>query len=350
VAGGLAAAGLLAARRQRLALAGRAAEIERRAVAGLGVPASSTMRTGDGVSLHAIEAGPEDGPLALLLHGFPDCWYGWSRQIPALVGMGYRVVALDQRGYNLSEKPRDVSAYGLDRLTADIVAVLHDLGRQKAVVVGHDWGGIVAWRLAMDYPQAVDRLIILNAPHPRAIAREMKKGGLQRLRSSYILFFQLPWLPEALLTMSPRATARFMFEDVGTQSSFLTDEDVEILAAAMAQPGAMTGALNWYRAAAHFPPARRTSDIQQPTLVLWGTADPALGIELTEGLGSWVPALRLRYFPGVGHWVHLEAAAAVSEEIAAFLAGAWQEDPAAGEGEPHGSTTDFREAGASFPG
>jgi len=331
VAGGLAGAWLRARHRQRLALAGRAGEIGWRAMEGLAVPVRSTTQDGDGVRLHAVEAGPEDGPLALLLHGFPDCWFGWSRQIPALVGMGYRVVALDQRGYNLSDKPRELGEYGLDRLTADLLAVLRNLGREKAVVIGHDWGGVVAWRLAMDYPEVVDRLVILNAPHPRAMAREMKKGGMQRLRSSYILFFQLPWLPEALLTLSPRATARLFFQQLGTQGDVLTGEELEVLAAAIAQPGAMTAALNWYRAAVRFPPARRTSDIQLPTLVVWGTADPALGVELTEGLDAWVPRLRLRHLPDVGHWVHLEAAAGVNEELAAFLAAPWREGAAAGE-------------------
>ena len=279
-----------------------------------------------------MEAGPEDGPLALLLHGFPDCWYGWARQIPALTGMGYRVVALDQRGYNLSDKPRKLAAYGLDRLTADVVAALRHLGHERAVVVGHDWGGVVAWRLAMDYPQVVDRLIILNAPHPRAMAREMKRGWAQRLRSTYALFFQIPWLPETLLTFSTLDTARLFFRQLGTRSDVLSDEDLEILATALAQPGAMTSALNWYRAVLHFPPARHSAEVRQPTLLLWGTADPALGIELTEGLGAWVPNLRLRYFPGVGHWVHVEAAAEVNDEIAAFLVAAGSEVQPAGEG------------------
>ena len=331
VAGGFAAAWLWDRRRQRQALAGRAAEITRRAMERLEVPARSVTVAGEGVRLHAVEAGPEDGPLALLLHGFPDCWYGWLRQIPALARMGYRVVALDQRGYNLSDKPREVAAYGLDRLTADVLAVLRDLDREKAVVIGHDWGGVVAWRLAMDYPEVVDRLVILNAPHPRAMAREMKSSWLQRLRSAYALFFQLPWLPEALLTLSPRATAHLSFVQLGTQSAAFAEEDLEILTVAMAQPGAMAAALNWYRAAVRYPPARRTADIHRPTLVLWGTADPALGIELTEGMGAWVPGLWLRYFPGVGHWVHWEAAADVNEQIAAFLTAAWQEVPAAVE-------------------
>lgn len=329
VAGGVAAAWLWKGRQQRLALADRAGHIADRAMQALEPPVRSRMLAGDGVRLHAVEAGPEDRPLALLLHGFPDCWYGWARQIPALVQMGYRVVALDQRGYNLSDKPGEVADYGLDHLTSDVLAVLRDLGRQKAVIIGHDWGGIVAWRLAMDHPEVVDRLVILNAPHPRAMAREMRKGWMQRLRSIYVLFFQLPWLPEVLLTLSPRATARAFFQKLATRSASFAAEDVEVLAAAIAQPGAMSAALNWYRAAVRFPPARRTADIHRPTLLVWGTADPALGIELTEGVGAWVPRLWLRYFPGMGHWVHWEAAAGVNEQIAAFLAADWQESPGA---------------------
>jgi epoxide hydrolase 4 len=331
LAGGLAAAWLWAEHKQRWALIRQAGEMERRAVERLGVPARSAMLPGDGLRLHAVEAGPQDGPLALLLHGFPDCWYGWAGQIPLLARMGYRVVALDQRGYNLSDKPRQVAAYGLDRLTADLLAVLRDLGREKATVIGHDWGGVVAWRLAMDHPEVVERLVILNAPHPRAMAREMSRGWGQRLRSAYAFFFQLPWLPEALLSLSPQATARLFFRHLGTRSHVFSGEDLQVLAAALAQPGAVTAGLNWYRAAVRFPPARRTAEIRRPTLVLWGTADPALGVELTEGLSEWVPGLWLRYFPGVGHWVHWEAAAGVNEQLAAFLTAGWPEEPAGSE-------------------
>ncbi|MBN1657209.1 MAG: alpha/beta hydrolase [Anaerolineae bacterium] len=313
-------AGLLWQRRRRLALASQAGKLAQATVNDLDVRAERTLLPGSGVQLHTVLAGPPDGRLVLLLHGFPDCWYGWHHQIPALARAGYRVAVPDQRGYNLSEKPAGVEAYKVDLLTADVAALIRALGHERAAIVGHDWGGFVAWRLAMDYPHLVEQLAILNAPHPRAVARALKgRDWAQALRSWYIALFQLPWLADALFGFSPRATARFVFRAYGARRDAFTEEDLEILAAALAQPGAMTAMIHWYRASFRYPPARRGADIHAPTLVLWGEEDPALGKELTYGLEKWVPDLRLHYLPHVGHWVQSEAAGDVNDHLLTFL-------------------------------
>jgi pimeloyl-ACP methyl ester carboxylesterase len=306
-------------RERRLALARRVDEVTQQAVQKLAVPAESMFVSVDGQRLHVVVAGPEDGPLAILLHGFPECWYSWRKQIPALAQAGYRVVAPDQRGYNLSDKPRGVHHYQLDRLTADIMGLLHALGQERAMVVAHDWGGAAAWRLAMDYPNVVEKLVVMNAPHPVAFARELARGWSQRFRSWYMLFFQIPWLPETLLTLSPLATARLFFRGTAVREGAFSDNDLEVMAAALAQPGAMQSMVHWYRAALRYPPARRTQVIDAPTLLIWGEDDVALGKSLTYGLERWVSNLTVHYVPRCGHWVQNEAPEETNGRLLAFL-------------------------------
>jgi pimeloyl-ACP methyl ester carboxylesterase len=307
--------------RRRLALARRAGDLAQHTVNSLDVPAERTLLPGAGVQLHTLLAGPEDGPLVVLLHGFPDCWYGWHHQIPALARAGYRVAVPDQRGYNLSEKPSGIASYRIELLIADVASLVHALGRDRAAIVGHDWGGVVAWRLAMDNPGIVERLAILNAPHPRAFARALQHDRSQQLRSWYVALFQIPWLPDALLGLAPGATARFVFRTFGTSQPAFTDRDLEILAAALAQPGAMTAMIHWYRAAYRYPLTGAAPDVHRPTLILWGEEDPALGVELTQGLDDWVHDLQLQTLPGAGHWIQSEAPDEVNHRLLAFLAG-----------------------------
>ena len=310
--------GVVWQRGRRLALADRAGELAQRAVNDMDVHAERTMLPGDGVELHTVLAGPEEGRLVVLLHGFPDCWYGWHHQIPALAGAGYRVAVPDQRGYNLSERPAGIEAYKVDNLTADVVSLIRALGRERAIVVGHDWGGMVAWRLAMDYPQVVERLAILNAPHPRAMARALKHDWSQRLRSWYIALFQVPWLADALFGFWPRGTAEFVFRTYGARRDAFTDHDLEVQAAAIAQPGAMTSMINWYRAATRYR-AGHSADIDTATMVLWGEEDPALGKALTYGLEKWVHTLQMHYLPHTGHWIQNEAPDAVNDYLLTFF-------------------------------
>lgn len=272
----------------------------------------------EGVHLHAVVSGPETGPLVVLLHGFPEFWHSWRRQIPVLAEAGFRVVAPDQRGYNLSDKPSGIHAYRLDALTADVAAILDWAGRERAVVVGHDWGGAVAWRFAMDYPHRVERLVVMNAPHPVAFARELRRWP-QRRRSWYMFYFQIPWLPQTLFSLSPMGTARLFFRKAAYRKNAFSDEDLRAFATALAQPGAMRAMIHWYRAAFRYPPAQRVRPIEAPALLIWGVQDIALGVELTRGLEKWVPNLTVRYIQDCGHWVQNEATDEVNAALLAFL-------------------------------
>lgn len=154
----------------------------------------------NGLRFHVAMAGPADGPLVVLLHGFPEFWYGWRNQLSPLAEAGFRVWAPDQRGYNLSDKPRGVAAYAIGHLAADVAALIQTAGRERAIVVGHDWGGAVTWHLAEHFPERVERAVVVNVPHPTVMLHHLKRNPRQLWRSWYMFFFQLPWLPERLLT------------------------------------------------------------------------------------------------------------------------------------------------------
>ena len=289
-------------------------------------------RLATGVTLRYVEAGR--GPLVLLLHGFPDFSYGWRYQLPALAAAGFRAVAPDLRGYNRSSKPPGTSAYDLPLLAADVGALVPALGEERAAaVVGHDWGGVIAWHVAERAPERLARLVILNAPHPAAFARELRTPG-QLARSLYVLFFQLPGVPELVLraggSYAPLLDA---MRRMVRRPDALTAADLDRHRAALAQPRALTSALNYYRAfgrrvarqglgrGLERREAGTVPQVAAPTLVLWGDQDPALSPRLTEGLDRWVPRLRVRHFPEAGHWVHLDAHEAVNREIVDWLRG-----------------------------
>ncbi|MCJ7623227.1 MAG: alpha/beta hydrolase [Anaerolineaceae bacterium] len=268
---------------------------------------------------HAVVAGPRDGRLLVLLHGFPEHWYSWRSQIPPLAEAGYHVVAYDQRGYNRSDKPRGVSAYTSDELSADIMGIIHALGYETAVIVGHDWGGAIAWSFAMHYPDATERLIVMNAPHPKAMQRELQAGWEQRRMSWYMLFFQIPIIPEALLTFSPPKTAQFFFEKTAVCPGAFSSAELDTMAVALAQPSAMTAMLNWYRAMLLRPSSKPLQSIDAPALLIWGEGDMALSKGLTYGLDDWISDLQVRYISECGHWVQNEAPGEVNKMILEFL-------------------------------
>ncbi|MCH8025455.1 MAG: alpha/beta hydrolase [Chloroflexi bacterium] len=275
----------------------------------------------NGVRLHYVEQG--DGPLVVLLHGFPEFWYSWRHQIPALADAGFRVIAPDQRGYNTSEKPPGVRSYRIEALVDDVAALILQTGESRAVVVGHDWGGAVAWMVPMLRPEVVHKLIVLNAPHPRAFQREMRTVG-QLLKSWYILFFQLPFLPEIALRLGKyRAIERQLRREPKRPRAF-SDEDIAAYKEAIAQPGALTAAINYYRATFRRNPAealRMLRQIDSPTLLIWGEDDPYLGIKLTEGLVEWVPDIRVERIANASHWVQVDAAERVNQLMIDFLGG-----------------------------
>ncbi len=255
------------------------------------------------VRLHYVEAG--EGPLVLLLHGFPQFWYEWRHQIPALVEAGFRVVAPDMRGYNLSDKPPGVRAYRVQVLAHDVERLILACGEQTAAVVGHDWGAIVAWFAAMRYPERVERLAILNVPHP---ARFM--DGLlspqQLLRSSYVFFFQIPRLPEEVIRAGDFALLRSVLRGDPVRPEAFTSEDIERYVRAMARPGALTATLNYYRALLRHPRETQAllKRIEAPVLVIWGEKDRALSRWLADPPPLWVPnLLRVERLPEASHWV-----------------------------------------------
>jgi epoxide hydrolase 4 len=281
----------------------------------------------DGVRLHYAEAG--EGPLVVLLHGFPEFWYSWRHQIPALADAGFRAVAVDMRGYNVSSKPRGVRAYRGEALAGDVRALIRALGEERAHVVGHDWGALVAWETAMRHPEVVERLAILNVPHPARMLEGLRTAR-QLKRSWYVFFFQLPWLPEAAFRARDFEFPRRMLREDTVNPDAFTPADVERFVEAWAQPGALTASINYYRAAFRHSGAlwdmlRRRSGalepVRAPTLVIWGEQDSALGSELAEPDRRWVPDLRVERLPDASHWVQNDVPERVNELLTGFLAG-----------------------------
>ena len=277
-------------------------------------------RPAAGVMLDCLEAGPGDGPLVFLLHGFPELAWSWETQIAALARAGFHVVAPDQRGYGESDKPRGVGAYRLDVLAHDIAALASDIGRERFDVVGHDWGGVVAWRLAFSEPDRVRRLAILNAPHPLAFATYLTRHPAQVRRSAYIGLFQLPVIPEAVL-----GAADFLVLARSLQSSsregVFGEAELARYRHAWRQPGAMTAMLDWYRAIRRTPPEVASVRVAAPTLILWGLGDEYLEAGLAEASLAYCDDGRLETLASAGHWLVHEEPAAVSHALTGFLTG-----------------------------
>jgi pimeloyl-ACP methyl ester carboxylesterase len=267
------------------------------------------------IRLHWVEQGT--GPLVVLLHGFPEFWYAWRHQIPALAAAGFRVVAPDLRGYNLSERPEGIESYAMEKVAGDVAALIGHLGAERATVAGHDWGGVAAWWLAMLRPELLERLVIVNAPHPRAFAREMKKPR-QLLKAWYAMFFQLPVLPEAALRAKDFRALHGIFRGESVRKDAFTREDVRLYKQAAAQPGALTAMLNYYRAARKVK-RPKMARIDTPTLVIWGEKDQALVVENSEGLEESVPNVRVVRLPEASHWVLAECPDRANELMIEFL-------------------------------
>lgn len=271
------------------------------------------------VRLHYVEAG--EGPLVILLHGFPDFWYSWRNQIPALVGAGYRVVAPDMRGYNLSDKPREVASYRAAMVAADVAGLIHACRAERAVVVGHDWGAAIAWQFAMLYPAMLERLVILNVPHPMRMLHALRTPR-QLLRSWYIFFFQLPWLPEAAIRAGNYLLLRQVLRADPVRRDAFTPVDIERYVAAAAQPGALTGAINYYRALFRQSPPAALAQIRRidaSVLVIWGEKDRYLGSELAQPSPRWAPRARVERLPNASHWVHLDQPELVNQLLLEFF-------------------------------
>jgi pimeloyl-ACP methyl ester carboxylesterase len=271
------------------------------------------------VRLNVATAGPEDGPLVVLLHGFPEFWYGWRSQIPALAGAGFRVVAPDQRGYHRSDKPRGLAPYRIDRLANDIGELIAAQGRSRAMVVGHDWGGAVAWWLAIRHPSVVERLAVLNMPHPAVMFHHLMTNPKQVRRSWYIFFFLLPGQAERAIESSDGVRLARVLAKTANPGSF-SDEDLAVYRAAWREPDALRGMLAWYRAAAMEQPFRILDRrIAAPTLLLWGTQDQALGEEMAEPSIARCDRGRLITIEDATHWVHHDQPARVNQLLLEHL-------------------------------
>lgn len=270
------------------------------------------------VTLHAVVFGPRDGPVAVLLHGFPEFWYGWRKQIEPLAAAGFRVVVPDQRGYNLSSKPSGVAAYALPRLVSDIIAIADHLGQQRIFLAGHDWGAAVAWSAALLHPKRIAKLAILNVPHPSVMRRYVYTRFRQTLRSWYIFFFQLPWLPESLLTAFNFRFAERALLGSSRPGTFSAD-DLSQYRAAWSQPGALTGMVNWYRAAmrCHIPFKDRT--VRVPTRILWGERDRFLMEEMAHESLRYCANGELFTFAEASHWLQHEEPEKVSDMLVKFF-------------------------------
>ncbi|MDB5338289.1 MAG: Soluble epoxide hydrolase [Planctomycetaceae bacterium] len=263
-------------------------------------------------------AGKASQPVVILLHGFPDLWQGWHFQIGPLVAAGYRVLAPNQRGYGATTKPKGILSYGIDELANDVIAFADSQGCQTFCLVGHDWGGIVAWWVAARFPDRVTRLVILNAPHPGIFFSYLLRHPGQVLRSWYIGFFQLPLLPEAILSA---ANYSILFQSLKntSQQGVFDESDRKYLVAGWLQPGALTAMIDYYRAAARKSSNSLQQRIRNPTLILWGMHDSALQPGLAEVSLKLCENGRIVWLAHASHWIQREDPECVNHEILAFI-------------------------------
>jgi epoxide hydrolase 4 len=284
----------------------------------------------DGLRLHYAATGEADRPLILFLHGFPEFWYAWKNQLEEFGG-DFLAVAPDLRGFNLSDKPAEVEAYRAKHLVADIAALARHFGKQRLTLVAHDWGGAVAWGFAAAFPHLVERLVIINSPHPAIFQRDLAGNPAQQAASSYMNFFRLP-KAEQILSEDNYARMFAMLLGRGGKS-WLSENDRAAYLAAWSQPGALTGGLNYYRASPLHPPTDTDPGaanvkfdpamvtVKVPTLVIWGLSDPALLPCNLDGLEDYVADLHIMGVEDASHWIVHEQAELVNRAIRDFLKG-----------------------------
>ena len=266
-----------------------------------------------GLNIHFVEAG--DGPPVVLLHGFPEFWFSWRKQIPALAAGGFRAIAADLPGYNESAKPEDAASYSMPALAAKIAAFMRSVAGGPCRLVGHDWGGFVAWFVAMAHPDAVERLVILNAPHPLALRREMQHLN-QKLRMSYQLLLRPRRFSELLM----RAFNFLFLRLVLTRNGKFTNDEIERYVEVWRRDGALTAMANYYRAVGRSAGVRQMMrTIAVPVLMIWGDRDPVFSLATTERYEEWAPNLRVEHIPTARHFVQADAPERVNELLLAFL-------------------------------
>ncbi|HXZ85489.1 MAG TPA: alpha/beta hydrolase [Myxococcota bacterium] len=282
-------------------------------------PAASLRIDANGLRFHVLEAGSGDR-LALLLHGFPELAFSWRHQLPVLAQEGWRAWAVDLRGYGESDRPVGRDEYAIEKLLDDVAALIDASGARETWLIGHDWGGVIAWLFAMRRLRPLARLTVMNLPHPACFERALRHGLRQRLRSWYVLFFQLPWLPEKLLGAGGARMIGRAFSDMAVHKERFPEELLDVYRRAALAPGALTAMVNYYRAIVSGGGARRQRSlgypkIDVPTLVIWGERDTALGVETLEGTDEFVTQLTLHRLPDASHWVQQDA----PDEVNALL-------------------------------
>ena len=274
---------------------------------------------GQNLILDAVATGPADGAVVLLLHGFPQSSHEWRHQLPVLAEAGYRVVAPDQRGYSAQARPAAVDAYHVDHLVADVLAIVDHVGGSPVHLVGHDWGAIVAWLVAGRHPDRLRSLTAVSVGHPLALAQAIgNPRSDQAYRSAYVRLFQRPKLPERLLMAGEGAGLRALFAN----TAFLDRTAMDVYVSLLLEPGALTGALNWYRAL-DVATLAGIGPISVPTLYVWSTDDPALGREAAEGTAAYMTGpYRFVALEGISHWIPEDAPDELNRLLLAHLASA----------------------------
>jgi pimeloyl-ACP methyl ester carboxylesterase len=276
-----------------------------------------SFRSTNGVSLHVADTGPPEGPLVVLLHGFPEFWYGWRRQIDPLAEAGLRVLVPDQRGYHLSARPHEVAAYDLDLLAADILGLAKGIGRRRFSVVGHDWGASVGWWIATRHADRVDRLIAVNAPHPAVWVQAMRTDPEQRGRSRYVSLFRIPVLPEFLMRRGNFKALVDALRESKRPDSW-SDDVLNSYRAAWSISGALTGMVNWYRALLRKRLPDQPQRIAVPTRIIWGSNDKYAVRDLAERSLHLCDTASVEYLDA-SHWVQHDQPVRVAELICEFL-------------------------------
>lgn len=273
----------------------------------------------NGITLHVAEAGPVDGPPVFLLHGFPEFWYGWRNQIAPLAARGFHVIAPDLRGYNLSDKPKGIASYDLDQLAADVVGLADHFDLKAFTVAGHDWGASVGWWLAGQHPDRLQRLAVLNAPHPVVWREAMVHDPVQKRKSGYVRLFQVPYLPEWLIGVDRFKALSKGFRDSVRPNAF-TASDLERYREAWAKPGVLTATINYYRALWRRPFGPRAEySVRSPVLAIWGERDAYAGPELAEASVRLCADGRVVRLPQATHWVQHDEPDRVTDLVAEFL-------------------------------
>lgn len=291
---------------------------------------SWTSEAEDGVSIAWVEANGlrfevaqagEGDHLALCLHGFPELNYSWRHQMLLLAKMGYRVWAPNQRGYGGSSRPTGVENYTVDKIVADAAALFDASGASKLTIIGHDWGGAIAWLFAINRVRPIERLVVMNLPHPYGLVAALRHWP-QRFRSWYVAAVQTPWLPEWWLAHNDGAAIRQIFRGMAVDKARFSDEVLDVYVAAAKRPGALTAMLNWYRAGVRHRDRVTIANggrVEAPVLIIWGEEDRALGLETLDGTDRYVADLTVRRLAGVSHWVQQEAPEAVNAILAHWL-------------------------------